>query len=593
MGLHTGIVWPTVNINGERDVSGTGINIAQRVMDCGDSGHILLSKELVDHLLEVGEWQLHLHDLGVITVKHGTQVHLFNLYHGELGNSEAPRRVLPGRKTSRRQPSRKTGEKPAHPRKRSRESSDKGVRHISTTSGAIESLAVLPLTNASLDPNMEYLSDGITESIINSLSQLPQVRVMARSTVFRYKGKDIDPLEVGRQLGVRAVLNGKVLHIGDMLIVSTELVNIADGAQLWGEQYKRQLSDIFELQEEISKTISERLRIKLTGEDQERLSRRYTEDVEAYQLYLKGRYFWSKRTKEGLKKGTDYFKEAIDMDPSYALAYAGLADAYAFLGLHRVTPPDDILPNARAAAVKALQIDNTLAEGHSALAYIKTIYDWDWKGAERDYLRSIELNSRDASTHSYYANYLAAMGRHDESMAQVHRAQELDPLSPIINAMVAYMALLKRDYAFAIKQCEKTREIEPNFFWIYMGLGWLYEETGRVDEALPEFQRAVDLTGGTMGTLAGLGHGYGVAGQRKEALEIINRLQDKSQQSYVVPYDIALVYAGLGETEQALSWLERAYQERFGWLIWINEEPKWDFLRAEPRFQKLIALMGF
>jgi tetratricopeptide (TPR) repeat protein len=270
-----------------------------------------------------------------------------------------------------------------------------------------------------------------------------------------------------------------------------------------------------------------------------------------------------------------------------------LADAYAFLGLHRVIPPHDILPKARAAAEKALQIDNTLAEAHSALAYIKTIYDWDWAGAEVDFKHSLELNPRDATTRSYYANYLAAMGRHDESMAEVNRAQELDPLSPIINIMVAYMAFLKRDYDRALDQCRRNLESDPNFYWIYMGIGWLYEEMGMVERAIPEFEKAVELTGGTTGTLAGLGHAYGLAGREKEAREIIERLQDETRQSYVVPYDVALVYAGLNDKEQALAWLERAYAARFGWLIWINVEPKWDFLRDEPRFQSLLLGLGF
>ncbi len=471
--------------------------------------------------------------------------------------------------------------------------SNKLSRHTPATSGAIDSLAILPLTNVSADPSMEYLSDGITESIINSLSQLPQIRVMARATVFRYKNKDIDPQDVGRELGVRAVMHGKVLQMADMLVIRTELVNIADGSQIWGEQYKRRLSDILELQEEISKTISERLRVKLTGEEEQLLTRRYTENIEAYQLYLKGRYFWSKRTREGLRKGVEYFKQAIDGDPTYALAYAGLADAYAFLGLHRVTPPHDILPKARAAAVKALQIDSTLAEAHSALANIKTIYDWDWAGAENDFKRSLQLNQKDATTHSYYANYLAAMGRHEEAMAETYRAQELDPLSPIINVMVGYTAFLKRDYVLAIEQCRKTLEIEPSFFWIRMGFGWAYEEMGMFERAIPEFEKAVELTGGTMGTLAGLGHAYGLAGCKQEALEIIRKLQDKSQQSYVVAYDIALVFAGLQDTDQTLAWLEVACTDRFGWLIWINVEPKWDFLRTETRFQSLLQRIGF
>ena len=593
MGIHSGIVYRTLNVAREQDVTGSGVNIAQRIMDCGDSGHILLSKETVDVLREVGEWQDHLFDLGTISVKHGARVQIFNLCLGDIGNPEVPSRVVVARKEGRR----KTGKTPTAGTLGGKQSKDahaeKAARHTSVTSGAIESLAILPLMNAGADPSMEYLSDGITESIINSLSQLPQIRVMARATVFRYKNKDIDPMAIGRELGVRAVMSGKVLQFGDVLVIRIELVNIADGSQIWGEQYKRQLSDIFELQEEISRTISERLRIKLTGEEEQRLARRYTDNIEAYQIYLKGRYFWSKRTKEGLSKGVEYFKQAIDVDPTYALAYAGLADAYAFLGLHRMSPPHDILPKAKGAAIKALQIDDTLAEAHGALAYIKTIYDWDWAGAENDFKRALDLNQKDASIHSYYANYLAAMGRHEEAMAETYRAQKLDPLSPIITIMLGYMAFLKRDYALAIEQCNKALETESRFFWIYMGFGWAYEEMGMVERAIPEFEKAVELTGGTMGTLAGLGHAYGLAGRNEEALEIIRKLQDTTQQSYVVAYDIALVFAGLRDKDQTLAWLEEAVTARFGWLIWINVEPKWDFLRAEPRFQSLLRRIGF
>jgi TolB-like protein/class 3 adenylate cyclase/Flp pilus assembly protein TadD len=601
MGIHSGIVYRDINIAGERDVTGRGINIAQRVMNCGDAAHILLSKEIVDHLREIGDWEEYLHDLGEAAVKQGAPVHIFNLYTKDLGNPNVPQKIGVAQKKARRavkksastttERAKKAGKDSVSVKKTAETQHQQPVLSGSI-SGAIDSLAILPLTNASADPNMEYLSDGVTESIINSLSQLPQLRVMARSTVFRYKGKEIDPQEAGRELNVRAVMIGRVLQLGDTLVVNTELVNVADGTQIWGEQYRRKFSDIFELQEEISREISAKLRLKVTGEEQEKLTRRYTDNVDAYQLYLKGRYFWSKRTREGLKKGSEYFKQAIDLDPSYALAYAGLADAYAFLGLHRVIPPKDILPKAKAAAIKALEIDDTLAEAHTALAYVKTIYDWEWTGAEEDFKRAIELNPRNAPTHSYYSNYLAAMGRFEESMAEIKRAQELDPLSPIINVMVGYMAFLKRDYDVTVEQCRKTSDIEPDFFWIYMGVGWAYEEQGMYEKAISEFQRAVELTGGLMGTLAGLGHALARAGRSEEALQIIEKLKDPSTHGHIVPYDLALVYAGFGDQEQSLAWLEKAVDARFGWLIWANVEPKWDFLRSHPLFKNLLRRIG-
>ncbi|HYJ48065.1 MAG TPA: protein kinase, partial [Pyrinomonadaceae bacterium] len=351
MGIHSGPVLRTVDANRQRDVAGSGINIAQRVMDCGDAGHILLSSAMAEVVREIGERDEQLDDLGTTRVKHGVEVHLFNLYTDELGN---PRRPL-----SLPQPT---------------------VFNQTATSGArrgtaIDSLAVLPLENASADPGTEYLSDGITESIINTLSQLPQLKVMARATVFRYKGKAVDITEVSRDLGVRAVMMGRVIQFGDNLIIKTELVDALDGSQLWGDEFRRKAADIFEVQEEISKEISEKLRIKLTGEEKKLLGKRYTDNAEAYRLYLQGRFCLSKMTKDALHNAIRHFSQAIDVDPEYALAYAGLADAYYALSSAHL-PPNEAMPKARASAEKALEIDDTLAEAHASLALVKAFYEW-------------------------------------------------------------------------------------------------------------------------------------------------------------------------------------------------------------------------
>jgi serine/threonine-protein kinase len=457
---------------------------------------------------------------------------------------------------------------------------------------AIDSLAILPFVNVSDNPETEYLSDGITESIINSLAQLPKLKVMARSTVFRYKGRDQDPQEIGHTLGVKVVLTGRIHTLGDRLIISTELVDVADGTQRWGEKYNRQFADIFSVQDEIAQEISEKLRLKLSGEEQKRLTKRHTDNIEAYQLYLKGRYFWNKRTQEGLRKGMDFFRQAIDLDQNYALAYAGLADSYSFLGLHRVVPPSEILPQAKAVSLKALEIDDSLAEAHTSLAYVKMIYDWDWTGTEQEYKRSLKLNPNDASTHSYYAQFLSAMGRHDEAIREIKRAQELDPLSSIINALVAYMYLLARRYEETAEQIRKTLALDPDFFWIHTGLGWLCEQQGRYREAIAAHQRAVQLTKGSMGTLAALGRAHALAGEVDAAQKILRDLLDGGGQPYVVPFDIATIYAGLGEVDEAFAWLEKAFAARYGWLIWLNIEPRWDSLRADPRFTDLVGRIG-
>jgi eukaryotic-like serine/threonine-protein kinase len=459
---------------------------------------------------------------------------------------------------------------------------------------AMDSLAVLPFLNESGDPNMEYLSDGITESLISSLSQLPSLRVMARSTVFRYKGKDVDPQKVGHDLSVQAAVTGRVQQRGDTLIIGAEMVDVEKGTQLWGGQYSRKLADIFSIQEEISREISEKLRLRLTGEEQKRLTRRYTENAEAYQAYLKGRYHWNKRTEEAFKKGLEYFQQAIEQDPSYALAYAGLADSYNLLGLYvyHGLPPREAYPRAKAAAVQALKIDDTLAEPHASLAWARFRFDWDWPGAEREFKRAIELNARYPTAHHWYAYYLASMGRLDQTRAAIQRAQELDPLSLIINATVGQEFYYAREYDLAIERLLKTLEIDSNFAHAHRLLGEAYRKKGMFEEAIAEIQKAVTLSAGSgVYYLAQLGNAYALSGKRGEALRILDELRKLSQHKYVSPTDFAIVYIGLGEKDQAFAWLERAYEERSGFLTELMVEPMFDSLRSDPRFQELLHRM--
>lgn len=566
MGIHSGLIYHFYNIAGERDVAGKGINLAQRVMDCGDAGHILLSKEIVDILLEF-ERDEQLEDLGEVLVKHGASIHLFNLYTTELGNRERPSKLS------------------------SYSQAEPGMRGAPIRA-PIDSLAILPFTNTSSDASMEYLSDGITESIINNLSQITQLRVMARNTVFRYKGKELSIQEIKRELGVRAIMVGRVQQLSDHLVITTELIDAEDGTQLWGEHYRRKPTDIFEVQEDISKEISEQLRIKLTGKEKQRLTKRHTQNLEAYHLYLKGRFHSSKRTKEGLMEGAEYFQRAINVDPNYALAYAGLADTYALFGLNRLLRPTETLPRARAAARKALDLDDKLTEAHCSMGFIKTIYEWDWEGAEKEFKAAFALNPNSALTHYYSAFWLSAVGRYEESVKAMARAHELDPLSLIINSIYGLMYFYGRCYDKTIEKGRKTLDIDPNFFWVFMGFGWCYEQKGMQAEAIAAFQNAVRLTGGGIGTLAGLGHAYAIFGNKDEARAILDKLAVESKQSYVSPFDIALVYTGLGEIDQAFEWLEKAYEDRMGWLIWLNVEPKWDSIRADPRFKDLLRRIG-
>lgn len=460
---------------------------------------------------------------------------------------------------------------------------------------AVDSLAVLPLVNVSADPNTEYLADGITESIINSLSQLPQLRVMARSTVFRYKGREADAQEVGRELGVRAVLLGRVLQFDDHLIVRTELVDAADGRQLWGEQYNREPSDILAVQEEIAREISEKLRLKLTSEDRRRLARHYTEYTEAYHAYLRGRYCWNKRTEEGLKRGLDHFRRAIEIDPSYALAYSGAADCYTLLGSagYNAMPAREAMQRAKAATASALELDDTLAEAHTSLAFVKFRLDWDWEGAERGFERALELNPNYATAHHWYAIYLSAMGRFDEAIAEIERALALDPLSLIVSSAAGRLCHFAGRYDEAVRQYRKTLEMDPDYGEAHFNLGLTYEQKGMHEEAIAELQKAVDLSGARTPIRAVLGYAYATAGRPDEARAILCELKELSEREHASPMEVAIVYTGLGERDEAIRWMEKAYEERSGVLVFLKVEPLYDSLRTDPKFTALLRRVGF
>ncbi|HEY0006642.1 MAG TPA: protein kinase [Pyrinomonadaceae bacterium] len=562
MGIHSGLVFRYPNIAGEQDVYGEGINFAQRVMDAGDVGHILLSKQMVNILREFGEREEQLDDLGETMVKHGVVAHLFNLYTMELGNPARPSKLDQALASA-----------PAY-------------KPLLTE----KTLAVMPLVNVSGDPNMEYLSDGITESIINTLSQLGQLRVMARSTVFRYKGRDVDPCEAGRELQASAVTTGRVLLVGDNLIIKAELVNVADGSQLWGEQYRRKSADIFEVEAEISKEISEKLRIKLTGAEKRLLAKRHTDNPEAYQLYLKGRFYLGKMTKDGLKRGIEYFNRAIELDPGYALAYAGLAEAYYGLSAAHL-PPREAMPRARAAAMKALELDDTLAEAHASLGLVQAFYDWDWTGAEREYRRAIELNHGYASAHHWYGWYLALMGRLEESTRELQQAQELDPLSLEINTDLGLSFFIGREYDKAIEQFRKAIEMDPHFIWGRFFLAWACEQKGDLASAINEY-KLVAAQDDTPVIRASLGYAYALAGQPEETHSILKELTDLSRQKHVSPYDFTVLHTALGDLDHAFDCLERAYESRSEALVWLKVDPRLDALRADPRFTDLLRRVG-
>ena len=461
--------------------------------------------------------------------------------------------------------------------------------------GAIESIAVLPFDNQNNDPEMEYRSDGLTESIINSLTQLQPLRVIARSSAFRYKGRELDPVAVGRELGVRAVVTGRIMQRGNNLNIGVELIDVSQNKQLWGERYERGVSELLAVQREIAKEISNNLRLKLSGADQLRLTKNYTDNAEAYQLYLKGRYYWNKRTEEGLRKGIEYFQNAIGRDPNYALAYSGLADCYNSFGFSfdvGSLPPSDAIPKAKAAAAKALEIDDTLAEAHTSLAYTKQLYDWDWSGADREFKRAFELNPNYVNAHHWYSHYLAALGRAQESLAESKRSLELAPLDLIINTHLGWNYIFVRQYDLAVEQLRKTLEMDPNYGLTHWYLGMAYELKGMYPEAAPEFLKAIEILKGNTVVETDMGHFYAVSGKKGEAQKIIEKSREISGQKYVSSYQIALIYTGLGERDQAFDWFERAYREHSDLLVYLKVDPRLESLRSDSRFADLVRRVG-
>jgi TolB-like protein len=463
--------------------------------------------------------------------------------------------------------------------------------HARNTEVPIDSIAVLPFQNRSTEPDSEYLADGLAESLIYRFSQLPNLKVSPTSTVFRYKGKEIDPVKVGQELGVSAVLSGRIVQRGDQLTISAELVDVRNNRLLWGEQYERKMSELLQTQREIASEIVDKLKLKVSGEEKG-LAKHYTESNEAYQLYLKGRFYWNKRTGESIKKSIEYFNQAIERDPGYALAYAGLADSYVVPA--NPLPPREKMPKARAAAMRALELDERLAEAHTSLARVLAIYDWDWPGAEKEFKRAIELNPRYAIAHQWYGDYFEVMGRHNEAIAEERRALELDPLSLTINFELGLAFYYARNYDQAIEQFQKTLELDPNFPPPHQFLPAAYEQKGMYGEAIAGFQKGITPRGGSEWPMSapGLGHVYAVSGKKAEARTVLNELKQLSGQEYVPAYDIALIYAGLGEKDQAFAWLEKAYEERSFPMAWLKVEPQWDSLRSDPRFADLVRRVG-
>ena len=461
------------------------------------------------------------------------------------------------------------------------------------TVSTIQSIAVMPFTNDSGNTEVEYLSDGMTETLINSLSNIPDLSVKARSSVFRYKGKELDPKKIASELNVQAILIGRVVERGEQLSLSLELIDASTENVIWGNKYERKSSDLVTLQSEVTRDVSNTLKSKLRGAYEAKIAKRSTANPEAYQLYLKGLFHWNKRTPEALKKSVEYFNLALDKDPNYALAYAGIASSYVLYPEYSINAPREVVPKAKTMARRALELDDSLAEAHTALGYALLTYDRNFDEANRHFKRAMELNPQYATAYQWYTDgYLIAFGKFDEAIAQIKKAQELDPFSLIINTQAGLCYVYARDYDKAVEQFRKTIDLDPNWYLGHWFLGVTYELKGNLKDAYAEYQKADELADDPY-LLAHLAHVEAALGRRDEALKNIEEMKEVAKHRYVPAYAFAVAYVGLGQKDEALNWLERSDEDRAWDILHVKAEPFFDPLRNEPRYKQLIERIGF
>ncbi|PYL94498.1 MAG: hypothetical protein DME28_05020 [Verrucomicrobia bacterium] len=652
MGIHSGPVHQVKDANERENIAGVGINIAQRVMDCGDAGHILISKRVADDLAQQRRWQPYLHELGDVEVKHGVMVSLVNFYAETIGNPTPPARigkvrgavrstttatrkglsplaraifVLAGlllvlasasvifapaimrtldkrglatlpQSSATASPSLADTIKSAVAKKITDELKDElsGKRNAAVepppTGSAIpeKSIAVLPFDNLSRDPDNAYFAEGVQDEILTRLAKVADLKVISRTSTQHFKSAPDNLPQIAKQLGVMNILEGSVQKANDQVRVNVQLINALTDAHLWAETYDRKLTDIFAVESEISKTIADTLQAKLTGSEKISIAKVPTANTEAYELYLKGRFFWNKRTGADLKRAIDYFNQAIAKDPNYALAYAGLADSYTLLSVFSAASPQDSIPQARVAAKKALELDNTLAEAHASSGRILSGYDYDFERAIAEFERAIQLNPNYATSYHWISNGpLTARGEFDRAITEGKRAVELDPLSMIDNADLGQIYFYARRYDEAISQVGKAIEIDPHSYLAHFYLGQIYQLQGHLTEAIAEYQKAVELDDDPQ-ALAFLGQAQARIGQHDKAQKILSRMTEEAKSRYVSAYSFALMFIALGDKERAIDALERAYREgAANDIITIRVDPMLEDLRGQPRFEAL------
>jgi TolB-like protein/Tfp pilus assembly protein PilF len=462
----------------------------------------------------------------------------------------------------------------------------------SATGATVRSLAVLPFKPIGAGDEDEYLGLGMADALITKLTNIREINIRPTSAVRKYGAQDQDPVAAGRELRVEAVVEGSVQRVGDQIRVTVQLVSVGDGSPMWGEKFDEHFTHIFAVQDRISEHVARALTLSLSSAEKELLTKRYTENSEAYQLYLKGRFFWNKRTVEGLKKGISYFNEAVERDPSYALAYVGLADSYSLLSDYRGLPPNQAYPQAKKAAMQALELDEQLAEAHAALAFIKAAYDWDWPGAETEYRRAIELNPNYETAHQWYAEYLSGMGRHEEAIVEIRRAREINPISLIINSVEAWVLYYAREYDQAIAQGQKVVEMDPHFAEVYEYLKRCYDQKGMYREAISARQMRRKLAACDTEETAALREAAAATSGRVYWQKRLEQEVDESRREPSAAFDMAEIFAQLGKRDQAFAWLERAYEERSYLMMYLKVAPNLDPLRSGPRFADLLRRVG-
>lgn len=614
MGVHSGPVNEVTDLNGQSNAAGAGINIAQRVMDCGDAGHILLSKRVADDLEQYPQWRSRLQELGEFEVKHGARVSVVNLFTDEVGNSVVPARLSETSKTVRSSGQRLSPFQSALifililliclgipaliftpailKSRRLSESNASTSRAASGTASATDqkSIAVLPFVNLSADKNDEYLSDGMTEELLNVLTKVKGLHVPGRSASFAFKGKNEDNIfrKVGEQLHVNAVLEGSVRKAGDKLRITAQLIKVSDGFHLWSETYDGDMKDILAMQSDVAQRVVSALEVQLGVEEARALTKKPTENAEAYRLYLLGRYHFGKFTRIGWTNAIHYFEQSLQVDPTYALAYCGLADTYGWAG-GQIMPGRDAWSKEKELALKALALDPNLAEAHLSLgvAFFSAL---DFEGSVNEIKRALQLAPTLALAHDQYGWTFMADHRFDEAIASSKKALELDPLNLLLNTDCGFFLQWARRYDEAIVQLRKTLELDPNNPLARQTLGWCLHWKGKPAEALTEFQKAATLDD-LPWYKGSLGHAYAAAGDRAKAEQILRDLDELAKNQYVSPACRASVYLGLGEKGKALDWLEKAGEDRDP-LLWWNTDQLYDSVRKEPRFKAILEKSG-